>query len=323
MVNWASYTVGAVLVGIRQRRVDVVYASSPHLLTGLAGYVIARVRRAGFVLEIRDLWPRFFVGMGRMRSTSVVYRILRRLELFLYCHADEIVVLAQGSHDVIREDCPEANAITLVPNGSDPAMFVVDEERAALRERYGMDGLVFVYAGAHGPANGLGLALDAAERVRADLPEVNFLLVGDGVQKPDLMSEAKVRGLTNVRFLDPVPKSDIPGLLSAADIGVHILADVPLFRYGVSPNKLFDYMAAGMPVVTNCPGEVEEIVNRADAGMAVAPDELETAIRGMADASSEQLRSWGRAGRSFIKQFRSREVGAAQLAEVLNRAAKT
>ena len=184
-----------------------------------------------------------------------------------------------------------------------------------------MTGLAFVYAGAHGPANGLGLLLDAAESVTGDLPEVEFVLVGDGADKPHLIDEAERRHLTNVRFLDPIPKADMPELLSAADVGLHVLADVPLFRYGVSPNKLFDYMAAGLPVVTNCPGEVEGIVNTAGAGVAVKPDDLEDAVRTVAAASSDQLTIWGHAGRSFIQQHRSREVVAGQLAEVLNRSA--
>ena len=319
IMNWLSYAVAAVVVGFTQRRVDVVYASSPHLLTGLAGWVVARLRRAGFVLEIRDLWPRILVDMGRMRTTSIIYRFLRRLELFLYRHADEIVVLAHGSADAIRAESPDAGTITFVPNGSDPAMFTVDDDRDTLRQRYAMTGFAVVYAGAHGPANGLGLVLDAAEQLQSDAPDVEFVLVGDGADKEALVAEAAQSGLTNVRFLDPIPKSEMPGLLAAADAGLHVLADVPLFRYGVSPNKLFDYMAAGLPVVTNCPGEVEELVNNAEAGIAVAPDQIDIAVREIVAASIEQRAAWGHAGREFIVEHRSREVVAGQLEAVLDR----
>lgn len=322
ILNWVSYSVSAFVVGVRQPQLDVVYASSPHLLAGLAGFILARIRRAGFVLEIRDLWPQILVDMGRMRSTSISYRILRSLELFLYHRADEIVVLTEGSRDAIRADCPGASTITLVPNGSDPAMFAIDAERSMLRQRYGMDGLVLVYAGAHGPANGLELVLDAAERVRTDLPDVSFVLVGDGVEKPALVAEAKMRRLTNVQFHDPIPKSEVPSLLRAADVGLHVLADVPLFRYGVSPNKLFDYMAAGLPVVTNCPGEVERVVHRADAGVAVEPTKLEDAVRVVAAASDDQLEAWGQGGQDYVKRHLSREILAHRLAGVLDRVVK-
>jgi glycosyltransferase involved in cell wall biosynthesis len=322
IVNWCSYSIGAFIVGLRQRRLDVVYASSPHLLAGVVGYALARIRRAGFVLEIRDLWPRILVDMGHMKPTSMVYRLVRQLELFLYRHAGEIVVLAEGSAESIRKDCPEGTAITFVPNGSDPATFEVAETRTALRNRHGLSGLVFVYAGAHNPANGLNLVLDAAERIRADLPEVSFVLVGDGLEKPTLMADAARRGLSNVRFLDPIPRSDIAGLFAAADVGLHVLADVPLFRYGVSPNKLYDYMAAGLPVVSNSPGEVGGTIDRTGAGLAVGPDDLDKAVRRMAAASDDERRVWGEAGKHFIDTVRSHEILAVQLAEVLERAVK-
>ena len=107
------------------------------------------------------------------------------------------------------------------------------------------------------------------------------------------MNDAERRGLANVRFLRSIPKSEMPELLAAADVGLHTLADVPLFRFGVSPNKLFDYMAAGLPVVTNCPGEVEEIVRDASAGLAVQPDQLERAVREIAAASNRATRRVG------------------------------
>ena len=319
ILNWISYAVGALFVGIRHKRFDVVYASSPHLLTGLAGYLIARIRRTKFVLEVRDLWPRILVDMERMEPDSLIYRALRRLELFLYRRADEIVVLAAGAGKAIHSDCPEAKSISFVPNGSDPTMFEIDDDRTMLRERYGMEGLTFVYAGAHGPANGLDLVLDAAESVKTQHPEVQIMLVGDGIEKPRLIDEVAKRGLTNVQLRDPIPKAEMPCLLRSADVGLHVLADVPLFRYGVSPNKLFDYMAAVLPVVTNCPGEVAGIVIEAGAGVAVSPNDLGEAVRTVATASPEQLRSWGIAGRRFIQESRSREVLAAELAEVLDR----
>ena len=144
--------------------------------------------------------------------------------------------------------------------------------RDDLRRGFGLDRFVIVYAGAHGPANGLDLVLDAAADVRTDCPDVRFLLIGDGVAKAALMARAEQEGLGNVEFRAPMAKNEIRPLLTAVDAGVHVLADVPLFRYGVSPNKLFDYMAAGIPVITNTPGEVQELVAEAGAGLAVAPE---------------------------------------------------
>ena len=319
VMNWVSYAANATWYGVRRRRIDVVYASSPHLLTGLAGWLVARLRRARFVLEIRDLWPAILVDVGRMRRTSFLVRLLHRIERFLYEHADEIVVLARGSAWAIGETSPVAGPITFIPNGSDPVMLTAKSARDELRSRAGLTGTVFVYAGAHGSANGLDYVLEAAADVRDDHPDAMVLLVGNGVEKVRVVAEAERRELTNVRFLDPIPKGEMANLLGACDVGLHVLADVPLFRYGVSPNKVFDYMAAGLPVVTNCPGEVTDLVAEAGAGFGVEPGDLASAIRTMTAVTQEQRDIWGRSGRRFVERERSRAVLGRRLLEVLER----
>jgi glycosyltransferase involved in cell wall biosynthesis len=123
--------------------------------------------------------------------------------------------------------------------------------------------------------------------------------------------------LANVRFLDPVPKTEMPDLLAAADLGLHVLADVELFRTAVSPNKVFDYMAAGLPVLTNCPGVVTDLVREAGAGAAVCPQGLADGLARMAQAGPE-LTVWGHKGQAWIAAHQSRRAMAARLEQVLN-----
>ena len=318
VLNWISYAVGALAVGLRLRDLDLVYASSPHLLAGLSGCVLARIKRVPFVFEVRDLWPQVLVDMGRLAESSLQYSILRRLERFLYRHAAAIVVLAEGSRAGVIAAGGEADRVVHIPNGADPQDFSVDERRETLRASYGMDGVVFLYAGAHGPANGLDAVLDAAEAVSTTDPSIRFWLVGDGIAKQGLVTDAARRRLTNVFFHDPVPKSEIPRLLAAADIGLHVLADVPLFHYAISPNKLFDYMAAGRPVLTNTPGEVAALVQKAGAGLAVEPRGIAEGAREMAASSPAQRDAWGGNGRAFVAEHRSRETLAKQLEQLLD-----
>jgi glycosyltransferase involved in cell wall biosynthesis len=318
VLNWVSYAVGAAIRGMTTPKPDVVYASSPHLLAAVAGWFLARVRRARFVLEVRDLWPEVLVAMGRLDEHSVLYRLLHELEGRLYRAADHIVVLARGSRDAIAVRGVPGSSISFLPNGAEPSDFDPPAPRDELRNRYGMAGLVFVYAGAHGPANGLDLLLAAAGEVRDSLPDVTLVLVGDGPSKADLASDAEKRGLTNVRFMDPIPKEDMPALLGAADVGLHVLADVPLFRYGVSPNKLFDYMAAGLPVLTNVPGEVSDYVEEAEAGLRTEPSGLAAAISRMARVSDDQRRAWGQSGRRHIGAHHTRVKLASDLERLLD-----
>lgn len=316
-LNWLSYLLTATLRGLRGPRPDIVYASSPHLFAGMAGYVLSRLRRAAFVLEIRDLWPVILAEMGTLSERSLMYRCLAAIESFLYRRADTIVCLSEGVHEHLIARGVPASRVHVVPNGADPEDLACSEDRTRLRGKYGLEGLVFAYTGAHGPANGLDQLLDAAGELRDASPEVGFLLVGDGPSKQDLMRRAEREGLTNVRFLPAVPKNEIPALLRAVDVGVHVLAPVSLFTYGVSPNKIFDYMAAGLPVITNTPGEVARIVDGSGAGLAVGPDELAIAVRKMAGIGAEQRMAFGTAGRSFVLAHHSRAMLAGRLEEIL------
>jgi glycosyltransferase involved in cell wall biosynthesis len=322
IVNWASYAVMSFFRGIRAKRVDVVYGSSPHLLAASAAWLVARLRRVPFVLEIRDVWPRVLVDMGAMSETSIVYRGLQMLERFLYRHADRIVIMAEGVHGYLVGLGVEPELIEFIPNGADTQDFQPTADRNSLRERYGFAGVVAIYAGAHGPANGLDLLLDAAQQVGDTAPTLHVVLVGDGARKQELVESARMRGIANVTFLDPVPKREIKDLFGAADVGVHCLADVDLFRSGVSPNKLYDYMAAGLPVITNTPGEVSEFVNASGGGIAVAPTELANALSSLAALTAEERALLGRAGSEYLAATRSRSAMARRVEGVLRRTAE-
>lgn len=321
VLNWTSYSITATFAALVTPRPDVVYASSPHLLAALAGWLVAKARRARFVVEIRDLWPRVLVDMGHLQESSLLYRLLHELEKFLYRQAECIVVMAPGSKTALEEMGVAPGKITFIPNGADPEDFIPSADRDTLRNRYGFTKLTVVYAGAHGPANGLNLLLDAAEQTR-ELP-IDIVLVGDGVLKHELMDTARMRDLRNVRFLDPMPKSEIPDLLAAADVGVHVLADVDLFRTSVSPNKVFDYMAAGLFVVTNCPGAVTELVETAGAGIGVEPTDLVYGLTAAYKMDTAELVSAGARGRSWIGREQSRLAMAGRLKEILDRSTPT
>jgi glycosyltransferase involved in cell wall biosynthesis len=316
VLSWAVYSVTSLARGLTLRRPDVVYASSPHLLAGLSGLALARARRSHFVLEVRDLWPQVLVDMGFTMDGSLLHRSMRALESALYQRAEVIVVLAPGVQRQLA-DRGFGDKVRLIPNSADPEDFDPGAGKEELRRRYGLEGFVFIYAGAHGKANGLDLVLDAAGQIASELPQVRFLLVGDGPMKQHLLDRVVAEGLSSVSFLGSVTKREMPALLGAADAGLHVLADVPLFRYGVSPNKIFDYMAAGLPVLTNTPGEVTELIERAGSGVAVAPSEIARGLRLLVSADPEQRARWGDAGRTFMLEGASRRAMAERLIRML------
>lgn len=320
LANWLSYCVGALLRGLRTPKPDVVVGSTPHLLAPLTALAIARLRRVPLVLEVRDIWPRVFVEMGAMSERSLLYRALTRLEQYLYRTATKIVVLAQGASDYLVAQGVPREKIAFIPNGANPNDYHIASDREVLRQRYEFTGIVAIYAGAHGPANGLDQLIKAARELE-DVHSLSIVLVGDGVEKARLRKLVGDQGIMNVQFLDPVPKSQIPELLHAADIGIHCLADVPIFRSGVSPNKIYDYMAAGLPIVTNTPGEVAELIEQAQAGVGVPPDQLSAGLRHLVGLSPSARARMGELGRDFLARNRSHSALARELQVLLDEVA--
>ncbi len=305
-LNWLTFArgVGRLRDGFRP---DVVIGSSPHLFAAWAGARLARRVGVPFVLEVRDLWPETLAAVGGWGGPA--YHALDRLARHLYRRADRVVVLARGTGRYLAGErgVPEER-IVFVPNGVDPAAF-------AAAARPARQGLTLVYAGAHGPANGLEAVLDAAALLRGR-GEVRFLLVGDGPAKPDLVRRAAELGLASVEFRDPVPKREMSAVLAEADAGLMVLRDTPLFSFGVSPNKLFDYLAAGLPVVCNVPGEVAEMARASGAGVQAADASgaalAEAALR-LAALPPEERAAMGRAGREWVAREHGREVLAERL----------
>ncbi len=309
--NWISFARELLRWTPDGGRPDVVIGSSPHLFAALAGWLRARQWGVPFVFEVRDLWPESMTAAGG--SKGVVYTGFDRIARWLYAHSDRIVCLARGTMDYLeRERSVPRDRLAFVPNGVDPEAFPpVDRDSTGPT--------TFVYAGAHGPANGLDVVLDAAERLQGR-DDIRIQLVGDGPAKADLQADAARRGLTNVEFADPVPKAAMPGVLAAADAGLMVLRQTPLFAFGVSPNKLFDYMGASLPVVCNVPGEVEGMVASAGAGFQAAPgsgEALATAMERIADTPPAQRAAKGAAGRAWVAREHGRTVLAERLDEIL------
>jgi glycosyltransferase involved in cell wall biosynthesis len=268
----------ATLVGLREKA-DLVFATSTPIFVGVPGAVIGWLRRIPFVFEVRDLWPESVVAMGMLTNPRAI-RAAEWLERFLYRRAVRVVCISRGIRDILtRRGLPEEKVV-LIRFGADVQLFGGQESEDAcdgeFTSRYGLDGkFIALFAGAHGSANGLEVVLAAAERLQAAGEEdIAVVLMGEGGRKPGLKQQAQELGLANVTFADPVPRSRMPAVLACAGAVLMILRNLKVFETAC-PNKFFDYLASGRPIVVNFPGELRELLEEHGCGLFAEPDSPE------------------------------------------------
>ena len=319
VISFLSFMASSFWAGLAVKKVDLVWGTSPPIFQGVTAWALARLKGVPFLFEVRDLWPAFAIGIGVLHNPLLI-RASLWLESFLYRHADRVMVNSPGYIQHVTDH--GAKWVELVPNGADPAMFDPRSDGAGFRREKGLDDkFLAVYAGAHGISNDLGVVLQAARQLK-EQKEICFLLVGDGKEKTSLQAQAAEMGLDNVSFLPPVPKNGMPQVLAAADACIAILKPLELYKT-TYPNKVFDYMAAGRPVVLAIDGVIREVIETAGAGIPVGPGNpcsLAEAIQKLAAdraCGGDLGKKMGLAGRAFIELHLSRSKSAEKLALLL------
>jgi glycosyltransferase involved in cell wall biosynthesis len=284
---------------------DVVFATTTPLTAAIPGMAAKWLRWRPFVFEVRDLWPDLPRAMGVITNPFVL-GAMSLLEWSAYRSADRLIALSPGIREGIARHGIRSERLTMIPNGCDLEFFGHPSEPWR-PEGVGPTDFMAIFTGTHGAANGLGAVIDAAAELKRRGSEgVKLVLVGDGKEKPGLSARVKAEGLESIVVFHPaVSKVRLTGLMASADLGLQILANVPAFYYGTSPNKFFDYLAAGLPVLTNYPGWVADLVSENGAGFAVPPDDPSA----FADAL-EQARDLHASGQ--LDGRAARALGAAQ-----------
>jgi len=313
--TFVRFAVRSVILAMR-RDYDVVFATSTPLTAALPGIAARWLRGKPFVFEVRDLWPELPRAMGVIRNPLVLWA-MSVLEYVAYHSAAACIALSPGiAEGIIRRGISE-RLVSIIPNGCDLDLFKPDITEA-VPEIPGVDPKAFVaaFAGAHGIANGLGAVLNAASVLRSrGRRDIAFVFIGDGKEKPGLVERARSENLENCFFAGPMPKKALARFLSRrANLGLMILSNIPAFYYGTSPNKFFDYLASGLPVLVNYPGWIAEMVSSAGIGAAVPvndPTAFADAIEEMADSGGalmeKKIRARQLAEREFVREMLARQ----------------
>ena len=299
---------------------DLLFATSTPLTDGLPGIAAKWFRKKKFVFEVRDLWPELPKALG-MKNPFLLWG-MSVLEKCSYHAADACVGLSPGICEGIIRRSQKGKPVAMIPNGCDLDLFAPSPDKPEVIPGVKPTDTVAVFTGAHGVANGLDAVLDMAKVLRdKNRDDIKLVFVGEGKMKSYLMERAAMENLSNCIFLGNMPKKELSDVMSRADIGMMVLANVPAFYYGTSPNKFFDYIASGLPVVNNYPGWLADLINANHCGIAVKPEKPELfadAVIQMAE-HPEMRKEYGKNARALAEREFARDLLGVRFVDFLEK----
>jgi glycosyltransferase involved in cell wall biosynthesis len=317
MLNMLSFASIATVAGaLDKERPDVVSGVSVHPFAGFAGYVLARLKRARFLFEETDLWPQTLIDLGRLRADSTAARAMRWMERFLYKRAERIVMLWRHTDAYVESQGVSRKKILWLPHGveldryKDVAPYMGGTEKPFKIMYMG------AFVGSMAIDNMLAAASLLKQRQRDD---IRFLLVGAGTYRDEIIRQAREARLDNVDFPPPVAKKDIASVMSKADAFIYGIRDLPLYKYGISLNKLTDYLAGGRPIVFFGNSTYDPVAD-VRAGFSVPPGNpaaIADAIERMVSLSPEERIEMGRRGREYLVKYHNIPTLADRLLQVI------
>ena len=322
-ISYLSFLPCSFWTAMKAGPVDLVLGTTPPIFQLPSTWLVARLRRAPFVLEVLDLWPEFAIGMGVLKNRLLIW-LARRVEWFFYRVAQQLVVNSPAYRDYLIRGGIAAHRVTFIPNGVDPDLFMPDSQGQDVRGRLGLNQrFVVTYAGALGMANDLDTVIRAAE-ILGDDRQICFLLAGDGKERDRLEKEVRRRGLHNVCFAGFFPKDRVRDVLAASDVCLATLRDIPEFRTPF-PNKVFDYMAAGRAIILAIDGVIREVVEAAGSGIFVPPGDAQALARAVRRLKSDPdtRAAMARAGREYVIQHYHIQLQADRFENVFGQALAT
>ncbi|MFR1707590.1 MAG: glycosyltransferase family 4 protein [Clostridium sp.] len=316
--NYLSFTWSSVFSGAKHiEKQDVIITESPPLFLGWSGYVLSKMKKAKFVFNVSDLWPESAVKLDVLHNKAMI-KASTWLEEFCYRKAAAVTGQTKGIVDNIVSRGFDKNKVHIITNGVDTEFFKKENRSEEFRESIGIKNkFAVVYAGIHGIAQGLEVLVDAAEIIKEE-KEIQIVFIGEGPEKPMLMNKVKEKKLENVTFLPMQDKKDMPKIIASMDATVVPLKKLDIFK-GALPSKMFENLASEIPIVLAVEGEAENLINDAQAGIVVEPEnskEIAKAILKL-HKNKELRESLGKNGRNYVMNNFSREAIARKLENIL------
>lgn len=302
---------------------DVLFATSTPLTVGAVALALKRRKKLKYVFEVRDLWPEFPIQIGAIRNPLVI-KFLRAFEKRIYNKAEQIVALSPGMKDGVIEAGVPKDKVTMVPNMSKPEEFFPHEPNKNVAKDFGinLEDFNIIHFGSMGPANGLDYIIEAARLCQEQgLGDVKFLFMGDGATLPVLKDMVNRYGLSNVRFLGNHKMSVVVEVVNLCDFSVTCFKNLPILATN-SPNKLFDSLSAGKPIVVNSAGWTKELVENENCGFFVDPENPQDFVEKIKLYMNDKatLEEWGKNARILSESKFNRSLLSSQVVDIIESA---
>jgi colanic acid biosynthesis glycosyl transferase WcaI len=312
--NYLSFIPAVLMAGLRAGKVDVVFVTSPPLFSAIPAILLAKLRRANLVLDIRDLWPDELVTYGGFREGSLPVRVIRSIERWAYRNADCVTATTTEIVNATVQRGVTRRKTFLLPNGADLELFSPLPRENAISNEYSFgDHFVVMYSGLFGIKHSLEVLLEAASILR-EHKDIVFFLLGNGARKEALVQQAKDLGLQNVIFGDERVVGDVPSLIARADVCFAAVRPEPYPKKVISV-KVFEYLACERPVVGALSGESARILEESGGGIVVPPGDARATAAAILSLHKDPARrqAMGKAGRTYVDKHYSRSVWAMHL----------
>ena len=324
---WAfvAFILNAAKAGSKEQDIDLVFATSTPLTVGAIALWLKWRKKWKYVFEVRDLWPEFPIEIGAIKNKLAI-SFLRKFERRIYDKSEHVVALSPGMKDgVMKAGTPE-NKVSMIPNMAKPDKFYPHEPNMEIVKQFGIDMTTFniIHFGSMGRANGLKYIIDAAKILKENGDEkIRFLFLGDGATKPELERLTKEYELSNVAFLGNHKMEVVSEIVNCCDASITTFLNLPVLKTN-SPNKLFDSLSAGKPIIVNSAGWTKEMVEQQECGFYVDPDKPEELADKLLKIKGDKvlLKKWGENARKLSIEVYDKDILSARVADVLEKYAK-
>ena len=310
----------ALIQARKEKDVDLVFATSTPLTVGYIALRLKKIMKWPYVFEVRDLWPEFPIQIGAIKNKLII-KWLKNLERTIYDNSEHVIALSPGMKDGVLAAGTPANKCSMVPNMSKPDLFYPHENSREILSTFNIDTKKFnvIHFGSMGRANGLRYIIDVARCLQSMSDDsINFIFMGEGATRPIIQKLAEDLGLTNVRFLGNHKMSVVSEVVNCCDASITCFMDLPIL-YTNSPNKLFDSLSAGKPIIVNSAGWTKDLVEQENCGFYVDPNNPEDCAVKLIQCKSNRdlLKLWGDNSRRLSLEVFDKKLLSAQVANIL------